>query len=65
MVLVRDRDRISDAKLEHRSQHAIFVGMSNLSNGWVFLLRKSGEFSSVTFTDSKDVSFNELFEDMR
>ena len=57
MVHIRARDR-DDVKLGHRSAHGIFVGMSKLGNGWVFLLDRGKAFEKVKFVDSKDVLMN-------
>ena len=65
MIHVRTRDRMPHPKLADRSKHGIFVGMSSVGNGWIFLCDRSRVFDEIQFIDSKDVKFNELFLDMR
>ena len=43
----------------------MFVGMSPLGNGYLFVIPKSKQFTEVKVVDSKDAKFNELFIDMR
>ena len=43
----------------------MFVGMSTVGNGWVFLQSRDRQFYDVKYIDSIDVKFNELFEDMK
>ena len=64
MVHVRERQR-ADPKLDHRSVLTMFVGMSTVGNGWVFLQSRDRQFYDVKYIDSIDVKFNELFEDMK
>jgi hypothetical protein len=64
MVHVRERQR-ADPKLDHRSALTMFVGMSTVGNGWVFLQSRDRQFYDVKYIDSIDVKFNELFEDMK
>ena len=64
MVHVRERQR-DDPKLDHRSVLTMFVGMSAIGNGWIFLQSRDRQFYDVKYIDSKDVKFNELFEDMK
>ena len=65
MVYVRDKQRYPHRKLAHRSVLTIFVGMSKVGNGWLFLHSRDRTFYNIKLIDSKDVKFNELFEDMR
>jgi len=61
MVHVRTRDRLPHPKLADRSRYTIFVDMSEIGNGWIFLADKSRTFTETQFIDSKDVKFNELY----
>jgi hypothetical protein len=64
MVHVRERQR-PDPKLDHRSVLTMFVGVSTVGNGWIFLQSRDRQFYDVKHIDSIDVKFNELFEDMK
>jgi hypothetical protein len=64
VVHARERRR-SDPKLDHRPALAMFVGMSALGNGWIFLQSHDRKFCDVKHVDSIDVKFNEFFEDMK
>jgi hypothetical protein len=64
MVHARERQR-PDPKLAHRSVLTIFVGVSTVGNGWIFLQSRDRQFYGVKHVDSTDVKFNELFEDMK
>jgi hypothetical protein len=43
----------------------MFVGVSTVGSGWTFLQSRDRKFYDVKHVDSKDVKFNELFEDMK
>jgi hypothetical protein len=64
VVHARERQR-PDPKLDHRSALTMFVGVSTVGNGWVFLQSRDRESYDVKHIDSIDVKFNELFEDMK
>jgi hypothetical protein len=56
MVHVRERQR-SDPKLDHRPALTMFVGMSTVGNGWIFLQSRDRQFYDVKYIDSLDVKF--------
>jgi hypothetical protein len=64
MVHARERQR-PDPKLDHRPVLTMFVGVSTVGNGRIFLQSRDRQFYDVKHVDSIDVKFNELFEDMK
>jgi hypothetical protein len=64
MVHVRECQR-PDPKLDHRPVLTMFVGVSTVGSGWIFLQSRDRQFYDVKYIDSIDVKFNELFEDMK
>jgi hypothetical protein len=54
--------RRPDNKLSDRSESGTFVGLSQKGNGYIFLVTRT---QSIVEIDSKDVKFNETFDECR
>ena len=60
-IYVRHKQRANN-KLSSRSESGTFIGMSKIGNGFLFRIKRTGQFVEV---DSADAKFNETFSDCR
>jgi transposase InsO family protein len=60
-IFVRQKERENN-KLSSRSEKGTFIGMSKIGNGFIFRIKRTGQFVEV---DSSDAMFNETFSDCR